>query len=129
MADAINPQHYKSHPSGVQCIELARHLDFRLGNAVKYVWRAVDKNGVEDLRKAKWYLEDLIHHPPSVLSVLDVDRYGDLVEQVRTADDPCPERSDMLVQLLRISFGDKDNIRASLREAVEDLTNWIEEYE
>jgi len=30
------------------------------GNIFKYVWRYEYKNGVEDLRKAKWYLERLI---------------------------------------------------------------------
>jgi hypothetical protein len=32
-------------------------MGFNLGNAFKYIWRADLKNGVEDLKKAKWYLE------------------------------------------------------------------------
>ncbi len=59
--DQINPQHYRKHPSGVECIHITRHLDFDLGNAVKYVWRSglkeVDKT-VEDLEKALWYTRD-----------------------------------------------------------------------
>jgi hypothetical protein len=35
-------------------------MGFSLGNAVKYLWRYQLKNGLEDLRKARWYLEDLI---------------------------------------------------------------------
>lgn len=30
------------------------------GNVIKYVWRWKRKNGVEDLRKARWYLDKLI---------------------------------------------------------------------
>lgn len=56
--DAINPSHYKAHPSGVECIEITEHMNFNLGNAMKYIWRA-DLKGqtVEDLKKAKWYIE------------------------------------------------------------------------
>ena len=55
-----HPAHYTSHPSGVECIDVTQHMNFCLGNAVKYIWRAGLKNGaadVEDLRKAVWYLE------------------------------------------------------------------------
>jgi hypothetical protein len=59
--DAVNhPKHYKSHPSGIECIEVTRHMNFNLGNAIKYLWRTDHKNGVEDLRKAIWYIEDEI---------------------------------------------------------------------
>lgn len=52
-----NPKHYTAHPSGVECIEITEHMSFTLGNVIKYLWRADLKNGVEDLQKAKWYLE------------------------------------------------------------------------
>lgn len=51
-----HPDHYTSHPSGVECIAIAEHMNFNLGNVVKYVWRNEGKNGLEDLRKAAWYL-------------------------------------------------------------------------
>lgn len=35
-------------------------LGFHEGNIIKYVCRYPDKNGIEDLKKAKWYLERLI---------------------------------------------------------------------
>ena len=60
MKDNINPQHYKSHPSGVECIEITQHHDFCIGNAIKYLWRAGLKesnNEVQDLKKAIWYIE------------------------------------------------------------------------
>ena len=52
-----NPRHYRSHPSGVECIQVTEHMGFCLGNAMKYLWRADLKGGVEDLRKACWYIE------------------------------------------------------------------------
>lgn len=52
-----HPPHYKAHPSGVECIQITEHMNFCLGNAVKYIWRADLKNdAVEDLKKAVWYL-------------------------------------------------------------------------
>jgi hypothetical protein len=55
--DPVNrPQHYTSHPSGIECIQITEHMSFTLGNAIKYIWRADLKNGTEDLEKAIWYL-------------------------------------------------------------------------
>ena len=59
MSDAINPEHYKSHPSGVECIDVTEHMGFNLGNAMKYIWRAGLKHDTpeEDLKKAIWYIQ------------------------------------------------------------------------
>ena len=58
MSDAINPDHYKNHPSGVECIQITEHFNFCRGNAIKYLWRAGEKGDViEDLRKARWYVD------------------------------------------------------------------------
>ena len=68
--DSVNhPAHYNSHPSGIECIEIARHHNFNIGNTIKYLWRAglkseegmedADKQ-VEDLNKAIWYIQDEI---------------------------------------------------------------------
>ena len=62
--DEVNqPSHYTSHPSGIECIEITRHHDFAIGNAIKYLWRAGLKNSdneVQDLEKAVWYIQDKI---------------------------------------------------------------------
>ena len=57
--DQVNhPKHYVSHPSGVECIEITEHMNFNLGNAIKYIWRASLKGKeIEDLRKARWYVD------------------------------------------------------------------------
>lgn len=59
--DAINPSHYRKHPSGIECIEVTRHMNFNVGNAIKYLWRYMDKNDpIENLKKAQWYIDDEI---------------------------------------------------------------------
>lgn len=55
-----HPKHYTSHPSGVECIQIVEHMTFNAGNAVKYLWRAGLKGSsprIEDLKKARWYLD------------------------------------------------------------------------
>jgi hypothetical protein len=58
MSDAINPNHYTSHPSGIECIQITEHMNFCRGNAIKYLWRAGEKGDViEDLKKSRWYID------------------------------------------------------------------------
>lgn len=66
--DPVNhPLHYNSSDARcdkcgdcIECIEVTRHMSFNIGNAVKYLWRWEHKGGLEDLKKARWYLEDEI---------------------------------------------------------------------
>jgi hypothetical protein len=60
--DMVNhPPHYTAHPSGIECITITRHMNFNIGNVIKYCWRAGSKGStVEDLKKAAWYLADEI---------------------------------------------------------------------
>lgn len=62
MNDPVNhPAHYTSHPSGVEVIQITEHMSFLEGNVIKYVMRADHKgNKLEDLRKARWYLDRII---------------------------------------------------------------------
>lgn len=60
-ADLVNhPPHYTSHPSGVECIDITEHMNFCIGNAVKYLWRRGNKGSaddeIQDLKKAVWYI-------------------------------------------------------------------------
>lgn len=58
MSDPVNhPSHY-TWLGGIEVIDITEHLGFCLGNVVKYVLRADHKGKpIEDLEKAKWYLE------------------------------------------------------------------------
>ena len=52
-----HPPHYTSHSSGIETIQITEHMNFCLGNAIKYILRADLKgNKVEDLKKAEWYI-------------------------------------------------------------------------
>ena len=44
----------------IECIDITRNMEFNAGNVIKYVWRYKHKNGLEDLKKAAWYLNDEI---------------------------------------------------------------------
>lgn len=65
--DNVNhPSHYTQ--SGIECIDaLAAATSGKKGieavcvaNAIKYLWRYELKNGLEDVKKARWYLDRLI---------------------------------------------------------------------
>jgi len=60
MKNNIEPKHYTDMKiSPLEYIK-ANNLEWNVGNVIKYVSRYKSKNGVEDLRKAAWYLNDLI---------------------------------------------------------------------
>jgi hypothetical protein len=55
-SNPVEPQHYKQY--SVECIEVAEHKSFCIGSAIKYLWRAGEKDDIiVDLEKAKWYIE------------------------------------------------------------------------
>ena len=69
MSDKVNhPAHYTQ--GGIECIEALKAATVNLtgieavctANAIKYLWRWKKKNGVEDLEKARWYIDKLIDH-------------------------------------------------------------------
>lgn len=56
-----NPKHYNSNPFGLETIEIVKHYNFCVGNALKYILRAGHKwDANEDLEKAIWYLNQEI---------------------------------------------------------------------
>lgn len=66
MTDNVNkPVHYQGKIECIDCIESAtdglKGIEaFCIGNAIKYLYRWKKKNGIEDLKKAKWYIEKLL---------------------------------------------------------------------
>ena len=63
-SDPVNPSHYKQ--GGIECIEAIKaatgdgFVGYVWGNVLKYLWRWPKKGGVDDLKKARWYLDRLI---------------------------------------------------------------------
>ena len=64
MSDNVNsPAHYTDSKSGIECITITRHMNFNIGNAIKYLWRHGKKDKsktIEDLQKAVFYINDEI---------------------------------------------------------------------
>jgi hypothetical protein len=66
-SDPVNPSHYKQ--GEIECIDAlaAATADLKgidavcTANAIKYLWRWKQKGGVEDLKKAHWYIDRLIN--------------------------------------------------------------------
>ena len=67
MSDVVNnPSHYTA--GSIECIDALEAATTGLegieaactANAIKYLWRWKRKNGVEDLKKARWYIDHLI---------------------------------------------------------------------
>ena len=62
--DLVNhPSHYCNHPSKIECIDIVKHHDFCIGNAIKYLWRCGLKENnseVQDLKKAVFYINQKI---------------------------------------------------------------------
>lgn len=64
-----HPPHYQSE-TGLEVIDVIEAFTAKLkgieatdtGNVIKYICRWSEKNGIQDLNKAKWYLEHLINH-------------------------------------------------------------------
>lgn len=77
--DPVEPNHYKSKKH--QCIEFSRHMPFALGNAFKYVWRYTDKNGIEDLDKAAWYIKDYLANN-KLKDVISGEEYDVLMDKL-----------------------------------------------
>lgn len=71
MTDIVNhPPHYTQ--GAVECIDAIHAAlgnegfkDYCRGTCIKYLWRTKHKNGIEDLKKAQWYLTELIKQEES----------------------------------------------------------------
>jgi hypothetical protein len=78
-----NPSHYTS--GGIETIDFieSKDLGYHLGNVVKYISRWKHKGGVEDLKKARWYLDRFI-------KLTDPDDAVQIVEEALKAPVPFP---------------------------------------
>ena len=115
---AINPKHYTSNQSGIECIEITRHLSFNRGNAIKYLWRLGQKDeSNQELKKAIWYLNDefnyfagIVEYTPFVTKLLDskLDKLG-------------LYQSEQLIELFNlIVFGDVTRLKRAIK-IIEDM--------
>lgn len=141
--DNVNhPKHYTSDPSGIECIDITRHRNFNVGNAIKYLWRAglkidADKSSInkqiEDLEKAVWYIVDEIHRlggrctvkTDSINICLPIDNES-IIEAVLNYHIKIDNRE---ISILGLTNGDNDiksNINTYLKSTLLDLYNAID---
>ena len=141
--DNVNhPKHYTSDPSGIECIDVTRHRNFNVGNAIKYLWRAglkidADKSSInkqiEDLEKAVWYIVDEIHRlggrctvkTDSINTCLPIDNES-IIEAVLNYHIKIDNRE---ISILGLTNGDNDiksNINTYLKSTLLDLYNTID---
>lgn len=60
MANNISPSYYQKGSIEVTDYITSNEMSFIEGNIIKYVTRYKEKSGIQDLRKARWYLDKLI---------------------------------------------------------------------
>ena len=99
--DHTNPSYYKDGLTSMECIEAMELMfgpdavyHFCMCNAFKYIWRHKNKNGLEDLEKAGWYL----------------DKAWDLAEE---SDAETPSRASLRQRLIDLAIKKKEQWQES----------------
>lgn len=140
MIDNVNnPQHYKSKGVvlvlEIEPITILKDLPFCKGNAIKYVLRYKNKNGLEDLKKAEYYIKaDQEIAKPGYIETLVITEYLKKLlqtQKINKTEYKCiidilinPEKAVADVNQLMAEYG------TPLKEAVEDsLKNQEQEQE
>lgn len=87
MIDMVNnPPHYQD-ASGIECIEVTKHMGFCDGNCFKYLYRAGQKGDkIEDLEKAKWYAKQAKDMGIGAITDLDIIRKIDNIAAYRNSN-------------------------------------------
>jgi hypothetical protein len=85
--DPTNPSYYGYDEAVIECIEYieSHAFDFLEGNVIKYVTRYQNKNGSEDLKKARWYLDRLIKREEGKAKPYDSSLYQS-IKQAKNED-------------------------------------------
>ena len=140
MIDNVNnPQHYKAKRVqlvlDIEPITILKDLPFCKGNAIKYVLRYKNKNGLEDLKKAEYYIKaDQEIAKPGYIETLVITEYLKKLlqtQEINKTEYKCiahilinPEKAVADVNQLMAEYG------TPLKEAVEDsLKNQEQEQE
>ena len=96
-SDPTNPSYYGFGDDAViECIDYieSHAFDFLEGNIIKYVTRYEGKNGVEDLKKASWYLDRLIKREEGKAMSYDSSLYKSILK-AKDEDIKLPTSSDV----------------------------------
>lgn len=101
MDNVNHPKHYTQ--GNVECIDALAAATINLqgleavctANAIKYLWRWKNKNGVEDLQKAKWYIDKMINtSTEKTVSIIDAN-----VTKWHEGDEEIPKKCYIIAKL------------------------------
>lgn len=74
---SYRPDHYRANTSGIEVIDVARLMDFSLGNAMKFLARTGSPTGIErSVERAIYYIEDVIAHSGLTCTKIDWESTG-----------------------------------------------------
>lgn len=120
MIDNVNnPQHYKSKGVmlvlEIEPITILKDLPFCKGNAIKYVLRYKNKNGLEDLKKAEYYIkaDTTVAKPGNIESLVIVEYLKKLLQTQK---------------INKTEYRCIVNILTNTKEAVADINQLMTEY-
>jgi hypothetical protein len=116
-----HPPHYNNHPSKIECNEVTRYMNFDLGNAFKYLFRAESKNGKQDYRKAIWYLNDEIAFREDWYAPATFDKRH-LVDRIADADHR-PEIAKAMRHIAKAAF--QHSGTSDLECAIQEIEKWL----
>lgn len=120
MSDMVqHPQHYNQ--GGIECIDAIKAATvgktgiqaFCVGNAIKYLWRYEEKNGLQDVEKAKCYIERLIQElygqpqkrPDDYQGCAYCEYFADALDDINSPCNVCKyNHSDNEEQIYRSMF-------------------------
>ena len=115
-----HPDHYKT--GKYECIEVMKEIfgeekvqDFCKMNAFKYIWRADRKNGIEDLNKAKWYLDTLL--------------LGEKDWEEEDEDQESDELFDEVIDLRKVIDQISEGVKDAMKTIAKKLTDEDKRYE
>lgn len=137
--DMVNkPPHYRKHPSGVECIQVTEHMNFNIGNAMKYLWRAGEKgNMIEDLKKARWYVDREVGRVAKSLGIIDYTcvSFVDQIEALKDCNSSLSkdnawmkDQNTMLNGELASIRMERDRLAHDLAEANQKLSACVSAY-
>lgn len=124
-----NPKHYHREGVDFECVELSTLFPHPIASAVEYVFRHREKNGVEDLRKALWWLQYAREHEELIAFRVDGELAAKLAGQLFWATNDAHE-SDFWVYLAKFAtpYGMK-NKRVMIDCLIQALTDLIKQEE
>lgn len=103
-----NPKHYHRNGVDFECVALSTLFPHPLASAIEYVFRHRAKNGVEDLKKAQWWIQYALNHPELVTDPIDSDKaYHMLIQLVQALpQQQATERDFWACMALYVNHGD-----------------------